>query len=100
MPPTSKMYATIHRESADMRRLAAEGWGQAEAAAELLGPARRVFAVGIGTSYHAALNAEYQLRLAGCNARAVSSFDFALYPPRLRPGDAVLLFAHTGLRRY
>ena len=56
------------------------GWSPAEEAAQRLAPARRVFTVGIGTSYHAALVGAWLLRAAGADARAVSSFDFGLYP--------------------
>ncbi|HYR15971.1 MAG TPA: hypothetical protein VEQ67_17410, partial [Mycobacterium sp.] len=81
-PPTtdSAMYQTMHRQPDDVRRLLDEGWAPAAEAAERLAPARRVFTVGIGTSYHAALVGAWLLRAAGSDARAVSSFDFGLYP--------------------
>ena len=43
----------------------AEGWGQAEAAADRLAGARRVFVTGVGTSYHASLMGGWLLRAAG-----------------------------------
>src|SRR5215208_4139439 len=76
----SAMYQTVHRQPADMRRLLRDGWDPAAEAARRLQNVRRVFVVGIGTSYHAALVGGWLLRAAGCDARAVSSFDFALYP--------------------
>ena len=64
--------------------------------------ARRIFTVGIGTSYHAALVGAWLLRAAGSDARAISSFDFAVYQEAvdLRPEDAVIVMAHSGVKRY
>ena len=98
----SKMYQTMQRQPADIQRLLADGWGQAEQAATLLAPARRIFVVGIGTSLHAAMIGAWLLRAAGSDARAVSSFDFALYPDSypLTAEDAVVVMAHTGVKTY
>jgi glutamine---fructose-6-phosphate transaminase (isomerizing) len=96
------MYQTMHRQPADLRRLLDGGWTQAEEAAERLANARRVFTVGIGTSYHAALVGAWLLRAAGCDARAISSFDFAVYPEvvDLRSDDSVVVMAHSGVKTY
>jgi glutamine---fructose-6-phosphate transaminase (isomerizing) len=61
-----------------------------------------VFTVGIGTSYHAALVGAWLLRAAGSDARAISSFDFALYPASvdLSAEDAVVVLAHTGVKQF
>jgi glucosamine--fructose-6-phosphate aminotransferase (isomerizing) len=98
----SFMYQTMHRQPDDVRRLVTEGWDQAQQAADLLGDASRVFVTGIGTSYHASLVGAWLLREAGLDARAVLSYDFALYPSvaDLRPSDAVIVMAHTGVKRY
>ena len=63
---------------------------------------RRIFTVGIGTSYHAALVGAWLLRAAGTDARAVSSFDFGVYPESadLGPDDAVVVMAHSGVKTY
>src|SRR5579884_1775997 len=97
----SAMYQTIHRQPADLRRLLAEGWAPAGEAADRLATARRIFLVGIGTSYHAALVGSWLLRAAGSDARAINSFDFALYPDSfpLADGDAVVVMAHSGVKR-
>lgn len=97
----SAMYRTMHRQPEALRGLLEAGWGPAAEAAERLAPAARVHLVGIGTSYHAALVGAWLLRAAGADARAVSSFDFARYPEAtaLRPGDAVIVLAHTGVKR-
>lgn len=103
-PPTtdSAMYQTMHRQPADLRRLHETGWGQAQAAADLLAPSARLFLVGIGTSYHAALVGEWLFRAVGRDARAVLSFDFTAYPDLypLRPADAVIVMAHSGTKTY
>jgi glutamine---fructose-6-phosphate transaminase (isomerizing) len=98
----SVMYQTMHRQPSDLRGLLDTGWGPAEEAAQRLAGARRVFVVGIGTSYHAALVGAWVLRAAGSDARAVSSFDFAVYPEAadLTPDDAVVVMAHSGIKTY
>jgi glucosamine--fructose-6-phosphate aminotransferase (isomerizing) len=98
----SFMYQTMHRQPDDLRRLTSEGWALAREAAERLAEARRVFVVGIGTSYHAALMGGWLLRAAGSDARAVSSFDFAHYPESfgLRADDAVIVMAHSGVKTF
>jgi len=104
MAPTtdSAMYQTLHRQPDDVRRLLDSGWPPATEAAERLAAATRIFTVGIGTSYHAALVGAWLLRAAGADARAVSSFDFARYPDSypLAAGDAVVVMAHSGVKTY
>src|ERR1700682_3201707 len=96
------MYQTMHRQPSDLRGLLDTGWHPAQEAAQRLAPARRVFTVGIGTSYHAALVGAWLLRAAGCDARAISSFDFGNYPEAadLTPDDAVVVMAHSGIKTY
>ena len=96
----SFMYQTMHSQPADVQRLLDEGWGPAEEAAGLIGNGERVFLTGIGTSYHAALVGSWLLRAAGYDARAVNSFDMANYASSfgVRPSDAVILMAHTGVK--
>src|SRR5215218_3733799 len=98
----SFMYQTMHRQPEDVRRLLTEGWTQAEEAASLVGPAKRVYVTGIGTSYHAALVGAWLLREAGLDARAVLSYDFAHYPStaQLTSDDVAIVMAHTGVKRY
>ncbi len=97
----SAMYRTMQRQPSDLSRLLDTGWAPARQAAERLAGAARVFVVGIGTSYHAALVGSWLLRAAGSDARAVSSFDFALYPESwpLRREDAVIVMAHSGVKQ-
>ncbi|CAA9573402.1 MAG: hypothetical protein AVDCRST_MAG19-3046 [uncultured Thermomicrobiales bacterium] len=102
--PTTQtaMYRTMHGQPEALRRLLEDGWQPAAAAAALLAPSARVSLVGIGTSFHAALVGAWLLRAAGLDARAVSSFDFALYPESfpLAEDDAVIVLAHTGVKRF
>jgi glucosamine--fructose-6-phosphate aminotransferase (isomerizing) len=79
---------------------------------------RRIILAGTGTSFHAAEIGEHLVRSfaggagsgpapgaassgdAGPDPRAVRAFDFALYGPRLGPGDAVVVVSHRGTKRY
>ena len=61
----SFMYQTMIRQPDEIARLVDSGWEQARAAADLLGPSRRITITGIGTSYHAALVGSWLLRAAG-----------------------------------
>jgi glucosamine--fructose-6-phosphate aminotransferase (isomerizing) len=67
-----------------------------------LAGAGRIFVVGVGTSFHAAQAGEYLLRAyaGGVEAWGVHSFDFALYPPALRPDDWVIGVSHRGDTTY
>ena len=96
------MFQTMHRQPGEVRRLLETGWTPAEEAAQRLAGARRIFTVGIGTSYHAALVGAWLLRAAGSDARAVSSFDFSVYPESFELGadDGVVVMAHSGVKTY
>ena len=98
----SFMYQTMHRQPDDVRRLVTDGWGDAREAADIIRGAARIWVTGIGTSYHAALVGGWLLRATGRDARSVTSFDFATYPDQfpLRPTDAVIIQAHTGVKSY
>ncbi len=96
----SAMYRTMHGQPDQLRRLLDQGRGPVEKAAGRLRDASRIFLVGIGTSYHAALAGEWILRSVGVDARAVYSPDFADYGDayRLRPEDGVIILAHSGVK--
>jgi glucosamine--fructose-6-phosphate aminotransferase (isomerizing) len=98
----SAMYQTMHRQPEDVGRILNTGWEAAKEAAGRIADAKRVFLVGIGTSYHAAQIGEWLLRAAGCDARAVMSYDFAVYPDSypVQPDDAVIIMAHTGVKHF
>lgn len=82
---------TVERNAEAADRLAAEA-----------ASGGRLFFVGIGTSFHAARVGEHLAREygGGVDARAVHSFDFALYGPELAPEDLVVGISHRGNKRY
>jgi glucosamine--fructose-6-phosphate aminotransferase (isomerizing) len=94
----SVMRETIWRQPADLRALLADP-APAEAAAEIL-RSRRIFAVGTGTSWHAANHAVWLLREAEVDATAVQAMDAALYGLSVRAGDAVLVLSHRNTKRF
>ena len=93
-----RLYPAIQAQPSECAKLLSSAQPFSEAAAVLAGAAR-VWTVGIGTSYNAANAASWMLRAAGLEARPLTSFEFAVWPP-LGDGDAVLLFAHTGRKTY
>ena len=66
--------------------------------AERLGGCRRIYVVGIGTSWHAALVGVSILR-SGPEAFAVNSFEFCTDTPGLAGDDAVIILSHTGAKQ-
>ena len=70
------------------------------ACAERLRPARRLYIVGTGTSFHAAQLGAYLLSSGGIDAQAVSSSEFARWRPALADGDGVVVISHTGETAY
>jgi glucosamine--fructose-6-phosphate aminotransferase (isomerizing) len=62
----------------------------------------RLYLVGIGTSYHAALAGQHLVRTygGGIPVQALHAFDFALYGPELTGRDAVVTITHRGTKRY
>ncbi len=98
----SFMYQTMHRQPDDLRRILSDGWGPAAEAAEMLSRSKRVFVVGIGTSYHAALMGGWLLTAAGLDARSIHSYDFVHYPENhgVHADDAVIVMTHTGVKTF
>jgi len=82
---------TLERNAAAVEELAAE-----------ISSCERLFLVGIGTSHHAARVGEQLFRVygGGLDARALHSFDFALYGPDLAREDCVVAVSHRGTKRY
>ena len=66
--------------------------------AEVLSRKRRIYIVGIGTSWHAAL-AGASIMEAGPEAFACNSFEFCVSPPRVTSDDAVIVISHRGTKR-
>ncbi len=63
---------------------------------------KRLFIIGIGTSYHAAQVCENLMRLYGKDlfTQAVHSLDFALYGPQITHEDCVIGISHRGNKLY
>lgn len=94
-----RLYEAIQRQPAELARLL-KASEPVDLAAEALGGARRVFCIGIGTSWNAASVAAGLLSRAGIDARAWSSADFVQYPPALTADDAAIVFTHSGTKQY
>ena len=93
-----RLYPAIQSQPAESAKVLSSAQ-PFERAAQSLAEARRVWTVGIGTSYNAANAAGWMLRAAGLDARPMTSLEFATWPP-VSTGEAVLLFAHTGRKTY
>ncbi len=93
-----EMAKTMERQPADLRRLLDDRVPVESAARRIAG--RRVFVVGTGTSWHAASQGAWLLRLAGVEAVAVAAADCALWGPRPSAAEALVLLSHRGTKRY
>lgn len=96
------MYEAILAQPEAFGRTAERSDAEVGHLADELASCRRLFLIGIGTSLHAALVGEHLVREygGGVDVRAVHSFDFALYGPRLTPEDGVVAVSHRGTKRY
>jgi glucosamine--fructose-6-phosphate aminotransferase (isomerizing) len=92
------MAKTMARQPGDLRRILSDSEAVEDGAGRIAG--RRVFVVGTGTSWHAANQGAYFLRLAGADAVAMSAADCALWGPRPSREDALILLSHRGTKRY
>ncbi len=66
--------------------------------AAVLSAKRRIYVVGIGTSWHAALVGA-SIMVGGPEAFACNSFEFCVAPPRVTADDAVIVISHRGTKR-
>jgi glutamine---fructose-6-phosphate transaminase (isomerizing) len=94
-----RLYQAIQRQPEELARILVAP-EPVDLAAQALAHARRVFTIGIGTSWNAACAATWLLRAAGLEAQPWSSHDFAGYPPNASPEDAAMLFTHSGAKAY
>jgi len=94
----TRTYQAIHKQPDDLRTMFARERGRIAEAARLLGNARRVLTIGIGSSHHASQVSAWMLRAAGVDTLAIHAFDFLHYPEQypIRPGDAAIIFGHSG----
>jgi glutamine---fructose-6-phosphate transaminase (isomerizing) len=97
-PGVSAMRQTMDGQAAALAGILADEAPVAAAAERLRG--RRVLAIGTGTSWHAASQAASLLRAAGLDAWAAQSADAAVDGPLPGEGGALLVFTHTGAKRY
>jgi glucosamine--fructose-6-phosphate aminotransferase (isomerizing) len=73
---------------------------QIHTAAQSLQRSRRIWLVGTGTSYHAAILGAGMLQDAGRAAVAVSSMRFVAWAPIVGPEDTIIVITHTGETSY
>jgi glucosamine--fructose-6-phosphate aminotransferase (isomerizing) len=97
-PASTELERAMRGQPADLTRLLADGGPFEELARRVDG--RRISVVGTGTSFHAANQGAYLLRLAGADAIAVSAADSALWGQAPAAGDALVLLSHRGTKRY
>ncbi|MBI1802651.1 MAG: SIS domain-containing protein [Chloroflexi bacterium] len=98
-----QMYDAMQAQPAAINEVLRANADALDAAAALFAPLQSLYLCGIGTSFHAALVAEYLLRLIAADrplARAVHSFEFVRYPPPIRPNTGMLIFSHRGTKNY
>jgi len=92
------MERAIAAQPAELARLVSDEASVADVAERIRG--RRVFVTGTGTSFHAANQGAYLLRVAGVDALAVAAADLALWGPAPALGDALIVLSHRGTKRY
>src|SRR5262250_3705853 len=95
---SSAMRTTMDGQAAALAAIL-EDAGPVVAVAERL-RGRRVLAIGTGTSWHAASQAATLLRAAGLDAAAAQSADAAVDGPLPGEGEVLVVFTHTGAKRY
>ncbi|QBD76964.1 SIS domain-containing protein [Ktedonosporobacter rubrisoli] len=94
------MYEAIMAQPEASANVARDAEQIASTSVEKLNAARRIFLIGIGTSFHAAQIGHLLFREAGITTQAMHAFDFALYGPTLSPEDVVILVSHRGSKVY
>ena len=97
------MHDAILSQPAAIAEMLGKHAAQADEVAAVLASKRRLYLVGIGTSWHAALIAEHWFRrLAGSRVEVQGwhSFEFCAYPPPLSQDDAVIIISHRGTKTY
>jgi glucosamine--fructose-6-phosphate aminotransferase (isomerizing) len=94
----SVMRETMATQPEALRRLLGDQRGLESAAQRLAG--RRVLLVGTGTSWHAANQGAWWLRMGGVDAWAVPAADAAAGNPFPGDGDALVLLSHRGTKLF
>ena len=97
------MYDAIHQQPQAVAHMFETHSLLAEELAARLASKRRVYLVGIGTSWHAVLSGEHWFRHFAGGALEVQgwhSFEFVAYPPPLDEDSAVIVVSHRGTKTY
>ncbi len=96
------MYSAILKQPEAVRVTISENEQVIQNAAQRLRQAKRIFMVGIGSSYHAAKMVHYiALTVAShIETYTIHSFDFAYYTPKLNTEDCVIGISHRGTKIY
>ena len=92
------MYDAIIAQPNAIRSVISTQKSRCAEVAEVLSQKRRIYVVGIGTSWHAALVGA-SIMDAGPEAFAWNSFEFCVSPPRVTSDDAVIVISHRGTKR-
>ena len=92
------MYEQIRSQPDAIAALLERERGNCAALAEQLRDRRRIYVVGIGTSWHAALAGAALLR-SGPESFAVNSFEFCTDTPPLGADDAAIVLTHTAAKQ-
>lgn len=94
----SQMRETMWLQPGELRRILADPEASDAAAERLRG--RRIWLIGIGTSWHAAHHGAWLLGEAGVAAHAAHAADLAPYGWPVDSGDGVIALSHTGVTGY
>ncbi len=97
------MYDAIMRQPEAMEEMLKKHSNTVQPVAAELAKKRRVYLVGIGTSWHAALVAGHWFRKFsedGPIIEVLHSFEFCSYPPPLSENDGVIVISHRGTKTY
>ena len=92
------MHEQIHSQADAIASVIERERAHCAALAKSLRSRRRIYIVGIGTSWHAALAGASILR-SGPEAFAVNSFEFCTDTPPVGADDAVIVLSHRGTKQ-
>ena len=97
------MYDAIMRQPEAMEEMLKKHANTVQPVAAELARRRRIYLVGIGTSWHAALVAGHWFRKFSGDGPIIEvqhSFEFCSYPPPLGEEDGVIVISHRGTKTY
>ncbi len=97
------MYDAIVSQPQGIEAMLREHGAHVQEVAAELAKKRRLYLVGIGTSWHATLVAEHWFRRfsgRSLEIQAWHSFEFCAYSPQLSNEDAVIVVSHRGTKAY